>query len=204
MYYDEKTAARLINSMLASVEESRPTLKKAWIDAAGNMCACDGFRAYRLHTPVAGVPDEEAENGIDLDKVFPADVYAYKPLELPTLADVRCMIEEDKRKKKRDGDASFIFTFGMSDDGEQLPAVNLLYLADVLQMFPNALAYYKNPVNPIVFKDENGDALVLPIRIMNGESKGIDPTKRRQAIPQPKKDKTPALGLRTFAALYAV
>lgn len=204
MYYDEKTAARLINSMLAGVEESRPTLKKAWIDAAGNMCACDGFRAYRLHTPVAGVPDEEAEKGVDLDKIFPADMYDHKPLELPTLADVRCMIEEDKRKKKRDGAASFIFTFGTSETGEQLPAVNLLYLADALQMFPNALAYYKNPVSPIVFKDENGDALVLPIRIMNGDAQGIDPTKRRQAIPQPKKNNTPALGLRTFAALYAV
>lgn len=204
MYYDEKTAARLINSMFSSIDDSRPALKKAWIDAAGNMCACDGFRAYRLHTPVAGVPDQDAEKGIDLDKIFPADMYDYKPLELPTLADVRCMIEEDKRTKKRDGAASFVFTFGLDESGEQLPAVNLNYLADALQMFPNALAYYKSPVAPIVFKDENGDALVLPIRIMNDNGQGIDATKRRQAIPQPKKDKTPALGLRTFAAIYAV
>lgn len=196
MFYSEKTAARLINSMIAGVDEAREALRHAWIDDAGRMCACDGFRAYRLNVPVAGVPDIEADKAIDLGKIFPATLDDHKPLDLPTLADVRAMIDEDKRHEKRGEEASYMYTFGTSDDGELLPAVNLRYLADVLQMFPNALAYRKTPVSPIVFKDENGDAMLLPVRTVKGGQ-------RRQAPAPVKKDATPALGLRTFAALYA-
>ena len=200
MYYNEKIAARLLNAMIAGADDNREFLKHAWIDNDGRMCACDGFRAYRLNVPVAGVPDIEAEKAIDLDKIFP-QIDENKALDLPTLADVRAMIEQDKRKEKRGETVSYMFTFGRSETGEQLPAVNLKYLADVLQMFPNARAYWTTPVNPIVFKDENGDAVLLPVRVSPGSD--IDVTQRRQ-VPAPiKKDNAPALGLRTFAALYA-
>lgn len=196
MYYNEKTAARLINAMISGVDKSREALRHAWIDKAGRMCACDGYRAYRLNVPVAGVPDIEAEKAIDLDKVFPPAIDEGKALDLPSLSDVRAMIDEDKRREKRGESVSYLFTFGTSDDGEPLPAVNLRYLADMLQMLPNARAYYSTQVDPIVFKDENGDALLLPVRTENSGQ-------RRQAVTPMKKDNTPALGLRTFSALYA-
>ena len=196
MFYSEKTAARLLNAMISGVDEAREALRHAWIDSDGRMCACDGYRAYRLNVPVAGVPDIEAEKAIDLDRIFPTTIDESKALDLPALADVRAMIDEDKRHEKRGEEASYLFTFGTSDNGELLPAVNIKYLADMLQMFPNARAYYSTPVSPIVFKDENGDALLLPVRTVNGG-------KRRQAPAPVKKDATPALGLRTFAALYA-
>ena len=201
MYYNEKTAARLLNAMIAGADDNREFLKHAWIDNDGRMCACDGFRAYRLNVLVAGVPDIEAEKAIDLDKIFPATVDESKALDLPALADVRAMIEQDKRKEKRGETVSYMFTFGMSETGEQLPAVNLRYLADALQMFPNARAYYTTPVAPIVFKDENGDAVVLPVRVAPGSD--VDAKQRRQVPAPVKKDNAPALGLRTFAALYA-
>jgi len=196
MYYNEKTAARMINAMIATVNDGRGALRHAWIDNAGRMCACDGFRAYRLNVPVAGVPDIEAEKAIDLENIFPKTIDENKALDLPTLADVRAMIDDDKRREKRGEEASYIFSFGTSDDGNALPAVNLKYLAEMLQIFPNARAYYSTPVNPIVFKDENGDALLLPVRTSG-------PVQRRQVPAPVKKDNAPALGLRTFAALYA-
>ena len=202
MYYDEKTAAAVMNSLLNSADDSRPALKKAWIDAAGRMCACDGFRVYRLNTPVAGVPDEDAAQGIDLDRIVPS-MADYKPLDLPTLADVKAMIDEDKRAAKRGEEVFYTYTFGRAENGDQLPVVNLHYLSDILKLFPAALAYYKNAVTPIVFKDENGDAMLLPVRF-NGEAADmIDITKRRLPPAPRKKDTTPAFGLRTFAALYA-
>lgn len=196
MYYNEKTAARLLNALLASVDDSREALKHTWIDSAGRMCACDGFRAYRLNVPVAGVPDIEAEKAVNLDKIFPAAIDESKALDLPSLADVRAMIEQDRRSEKRGEEATFLFTFGTSDAGELLPAVNLRYLADMLQMFPNCRAYYSAPYAPIVFKDENGDALLLPVR--------TNKDAQRRQVPAPvKKDTMPAMGLRTFSALYA-
>ena len=197
MYYNEKTAARLLCAMFAAASnnDSREFLRHAWIDGEGRMCACDGFRAYRLNVPVAGVPDIDAAKAIDLDKIYP-EIDERKALDLPSLADVRAMIEEDKRREKRGEDAKYLFTFGTSADGEALPAVNLRYLADILQMFPNARAYYNKNLSPIVFKDENGDALLLPVRAVNA-------SERRQAPAPLKKDDAPALGLRTFSALYA-
>ena len=200
MYYNENTAARLLNSLIAGADDNREFLKHAWIDNDGRMCACDGFRAFRLNVPVAGVPDIEAEKAIDLNKIYP-QVDESKALDLPTLADVRAMIEQDKRSEKRGENVSYMFTFGLTETGEQLPAVNLGYLADALQMFPNARAYYTTPIAPIVFKDENGDAVILPVRVAPGSN--VDATQRRQAPAPIKKDKAPALGLRTFAALYA-
>ena len=201
MYYNEKTAARLLNAMIAGADDNREFLKHAWIDNDGRMCACDGFRAYRLNVPVAGVPDIDAEKAIDLDKLFP-NMDEYKPLELPSLPDVRAMIDEDKRTEKRgEITPSYCFTFGTGENGEQLPAVNLRYLADALQLFPDARAYYKNTVSPILFQDENGDAIILPIRL--AACSDIDATKRRTPPAPIVKDTMPALGLRTFAALYA-
>lgn len=195
MYYSEKTAAKLLNSMFAGVDDSREFLKHAWIDGEGRMCALDGFRAYRLNVPVAGVPDIEASKAVDLDKIIP-QVDEGKALELPSLQEVRAMIDEDRRKAKRGEEVTNLFTFGRSETGELLPAVNLMYLADMLQMFPDARAYYGSAVSPILFRSENGDGVVLPVRTVNGG-------KRRRAPAPVKKDKTPALGLRTFAALYA-
>ena len=201
MYYDEKTAARIFIALLNAVDGNKERLKKSWIDSAGRMCVCDGFRAYRLNTPIAGVPDQEAGSAPDLDKVFPATLADYKPLNLPTLAEIKAMQEEDKRAKKRGETVSNVFTFGADENGQQLPAVNINYLADTLQIFPDVIAYYTKPTSPIVFKDKNGDAILLPIRISGGSS--IDPMKRRTVTVQPKNDKVPAFGLRTFAAIYA-
>ena len=201
MCYNEKTAAKLFNALISSVDDTREALKHAWIDGKGKMCACDGFRAYRLNVPVAGVPDIDAARAIDLDRIFPS-MTDYKPLELPALADVRAMIDEDRRREKRENiQASFMYTFGTAENGEQLPAVNLRYLADALQLFPDARAYYKNAVNPIMFLDENGEALVLPVRVAPGSA--IDATKRRTPPAPKKKDTAPAVGLRVFSALYA-
>lgn len=196
MNFNAKTAARLINSMITSKNNStREALRHTWIDKCGRMCACDGFRAYRLNVPVAGCPEIDAEKTIDLEKVYPKTIDDKKLLDLPSLADARAMLAQD-RKKKEKGQKSFLFPFGFDENGSALPAVDLRYLIDIMTLFPNARAYYTDTVRPIVFKDDNGDALLMPIR-------QFTPQPRRKAPAPIITDSTPAIGLRAFAALYA-
>lgn len=199
MMYNEKTAARLVNALIRDGRKWRENLGHAWIDESGRMCACDGFRAYRLNVPVAGVPDVEPDKGINLDKIWPP-MKVMKPLDLPTLAEVRAMLEEDRQAGKRGETVSHLYTFGMSESGEQLPAVNLRYLADALQLFPDANAYYSEPVNPILFQAEEGSAIILPVCMKDDAERA----KHCRMPPTPvKRDKSPAFGLRAFAAVYA-
>lgn len=207
MYFNEKTAARVMNAMFnANKNDVRPLIHHAWIDEKGRQCALDGYRAYRLNRPVPGVPDMDASQGLNLAKIIPtaAALADYIPLELPSLDDVKTMIAEDNEKqkgiaaKKRD----YIYTFGLDEQGRQLPAVNLKYLADMMTMYPDAVAYCKpDSLTTLYFKSSDGDGVLLPIRL-SGEKA---PMARQRRQPAPKKDKPekglPVYGLRTFLAL---
>lgn len=206
MYYNEKTAARLINSMFrANKKDVRDFAQHAWIDKQGRQVALDGYRGYRLRKPVAGVPDMDAEKGIDFDRICPdaATIKNYFRLDLPALDDVRAMLAEDNAAKRRKEEPTFAFTFGTSENGKPLPAVNLAYLADMLQMFPDAAAYCKDesPVSVVFFTCQDGDGVLCPVRLKDTQAVTI----RRK--PAPKKDDPnkglPVYGLRTFLALAA-
>ena len=206
MYYNEKTAARLINSMFrANKNDNREFAHHAYFDKQGRQCALDGYRAYRLKKPVAGVPDMDAFKGIDLDKIIPAPatLEKYFVLELPALADVKTMLAEDNAAKRRKEEPTFAFTFGLGENGKCLPALNLAYLADMLQMFPDATARCnaENPFGPVIFTSPDGDGVLCPVRLKNPN----DAITRRK--PAPKKDDPckglPVYGLRTFLALAA-
>ena len=198
---NEKAAARLMNSVLSSAPDSCPQLRKAWIDDAGRMCATNSYIAFRIGALVAGVPDQDAKKAIDLDRIWPRDNGQLKPLELPTLAELRAMMEEDRRKARagEENPISGLYTFGTGENGEQLPAVNIAYLRDMLTMFPDAQALYISPIKPILFQCNDGDGLIVPMRLYG---KAFE-AERRTAPALRKRDKAPALGLRTFAALYA-
>lgn len=210
MYYSEKTAARVMNAMFNSNKnDTRLLIHHAWIDGKGRQCACDGHRAYRLNRPVAGVPDMDPANGIDLEKIFPsAAVFAeYSALELPTLDDVKTMIAEDNERQKGTAPKrrEYIYTFGMDEQGRQLPAVNLKYLADMIAMYPDAVAYCKpGHIGTIYFKAQEGDGLICGMRAMTPEKAQQYQIRRRPAPKQDKPEKgLPVYGLRTFLALAA-
>lgn len=134
----------------ATIPES---LHGAWVDQHGLLCACDGYRAYRfgmcnetLEVPMAPTDLKRP----DISSAFiPFEKDDEKiPLERPTLSEL-------KGKK--------IFSFG-----EGLPAVNVSYLRDALQTFPDAILSCRktNPqISPVHFNALGcGDAIVLPVR----------------------------------------
>lgn len=203
--YNEKTAARLINSMFwANRKDNREIMHHAYFDKQGRQCALDGFRAYRLNKPVPGVPDMDEAFGINLDKIIPSKetLADYFILDLPTLADVKSMLAEDNALKRRKEEATFAFTFGTNEEGQQLPAVNLGYLADMLQMFPDATARCnaKNPFSPVIFTSPDGEGVLCPVRL------NMEDAKIRRRPAQKKDDpykEIPVYGLRAFITLAA-
>ena len=54
--FSEKAAAATIARILKKADKAREALHYTWIDDKGRQCALDGFRAFRLDTPIAGLP----------------------------------------------------------------------------------------------------------------------------------------------------
>ena len=158
MKYTEKTAAAIINKMIRSMKkEPREALKYTWIDGAGRQCCCDGFRAYRLNKPVAGLPDMPARlKGIDLDKIFP-NARDLREIALPALDDVKAICAADRANK----DEPRRYQFPLGDDS---PVVNPLYLRDMMQIFPDARCYVGAAFSAVLFVSQYGDGLICPMR----------------------------------------
>lgn len=208
-YFNEKAAADMIKRLFKDMDkrkDGREDLHKTWIDENGRQCACDGFRAYRLNMPIAGLPDA-GKTVIDLEKLFPKSLGEYNHVEnVPTLEELNALIEDDKAHtvKTRKGIAEYdddaprgVYFF----QGIGAPAVNLLYLRDMLRMYPDAEIYWKNTVNPLYFKAQNGDGLLLPVRWLKERPENGRP------IPAPRmkeKPAAPAFSLGQFAARYAM
>ena len=201
-YFNEKTAANVIKSMIRA-KNVREDLRTTWIDDNGRQCACDGYRAYRIKAPIAGLADA-GKTVINLDKIFPQDMGEFKQLDAPTLDELNALADDDKAHTIRtrkgqtvyDDDAPRgVYMFG----NDEKPVVNLAFLRDMLKLYPDAEIYYKNNVSILYFKSAGGDGALLPIR--------YDKPRARRPIPAPRtksKPAAPAFSLAQFAARYAM
>lgn len=131
----------------------RPNLEGAWLDSYGHQCVCDGYRAVRLLNPVDGL--KEASGSMDLSAVFPASLWNWEMMALPSPGELRACIAEQKGRRGK-----------FYDFGEGMPMVNAQYLKDIMDILPDAVAYRdpESPNRPIVFVSDAGDALLLPVR----------------------------------------
>lgn len=162
--YTEKTAAAMLKKLLrATAKDCREALRYTWIDENKRQCCCDGFRAYRLKTPVPGVPDMPRHlRGIDLDKVFPA-AKDLQEIPLPALDDVKALYSADCANKEDPRRYHFAF-------GSGLPTVDLRYLYEMIQLFPDARLYVGKLYSPLLFISEHGDGVLLPMRARQSAS----------------------------------
>lgn len=159
-------ATRTITAMLAYEKKHgcRPALHYQWQDKDGRQCVCDDFRAFRLveHLPLEERPDD-AGNGVDLDKVFPASLAGYEALPLPSAGELKAHIALERANftgKVKDFTPLWHF-------GEGKPTVNAAYLRDMIAVLPNAAEIFWNPksiFSPLYAKDDHGDSVLLPIR----------------------------------------
>lgn len=140
----------------------------------GRFCVCDGYRLLRLNADISSIP--HIETSFDAEKAMSNSSENPHPLQLPSVADLKAWIASNKArfgKAWNPGKAPYILTYG---NGKEI-GVNAKYLIDMLQALPGCTAAAKSPVSAIYFSAENGDGILLPVRL---ESKQAQ-TKEKKA-----------------------
>lgn len=165
----EEAASRICDAAVAR-NSHRTASQGFWIDEEGKQCVCDGFRGFRLNSPMelTAAPELSADGSrFNLAQVIaPLRKNALR-LTLPTVAEVRAQIKTDRAewaaKRHRKGE-----TFKASYDfGPGLPSVDANYLIDFLQLFPDGEAFtseQKPYITPIYFRSADGEGILCPIR----------------------------------------
>lgn len=155
-----KTVVKLLDG---AKNDHRDALAYPWIDGQGRQCVCNGFLAFRLrdHLPLPERPDNIGDP-IDLDRVFPDSLKGWKTLPMPSTKELREFIAVERAKftgKRKNFEPIWDF-------GPQAPSVNALYLLDAATVFPNAAElFWISIFRTLVISCEDGDALVMPIRV---------------------------------------
>lgn len=157
----QKAAERVIKS---AMQDSRPALHGSWNDSNGAQYICDGFRLFKLFEslPLEKIPEDVQP--IDAARIIPTDKNAHGAvLELPSIAELKAHVKEEKARKKAIKDKSA----PVYDFGAELPAVNAQYLLDMLEVLPGctARATAERPkLRGIYFESVHGCGVLLPVR----------------------------------------
>ena len=138
------TAARRICDAAVARNSHRTASQGFWIDEEGKQCVCDGYRGFRLNSPMelTAAPELSADGSrFNLAQVIAPIRKNTLRLTLPTVAEARAQIKTDRAewaaKRRRKGE-----TFKASYDfGPGLPSVDANYLIDFLQLFPDGEAF---------------------------------------------------------------
>lgn len=152
--------------MIKNAPSSRPELKGIF-PHSGRWCICDGYRLIRLNADLPSLP--HTESALDTTQIIPQESICGKPLPLPSVAQVRSWLAEEKGRTGhswKPGDLPYLLT----SNGLQI-GVNPCYLLDMLQALPDCDARYSNPISPIYFAAENGDGILLPVRLNKDAAK---------------------------------
>lgn len=180
--------------------DARETLRYAFTDENGRQCVLDGYVAIRSKQHFDELPPLTPEIGepIKLSKCYPAyDGTNSLICPTPALADVKLVIAQQKAKYGKKADYVY-----------ELPTVfpvyvDARYLENVLTAFPDAVIRYRNPVHPLIFTAENGDALLLPVRTSRDTAEFYDGVNAAKEKAENGKEITPdeAVLLNAYAVL---
>lgn len=165
----EEAASRICDAAVAR-NSTRPASQGFWIDEEGKQCVCDGFRGFRLNSPMelTAAPELSADGSrFNLAQIIAPTRKNTLRLTLPSVTEVRAKIKTDRAewaaKRHRKGE-----TFSpYYDFGPGLPRVNPNYLIDFLQLFPDGEAFaseQKPYITPIYFRSADGEGILCPIR----------------------------------------
>lgn len=164
------TAARRICDAAVARNSHRPAEQGFWIDEEGKQCVCDGYRGFRLNSPMelTTAPELSADGSrFNLAQIIAPLRKNTLRLTLPSITKVRSQIKTDRAewaaKRHRKGE-----TFKASYDfGPGLPSVDANYLIDFLQLFPDGEAFtseQKPYITPIYFRSADGEGILCPVR----------------------------------------
>ena len=155
-------ALKAVNSILKEASRSPRsfTLYNAPI-IDGRQCICDGYRLVRLteHLPL-NVPAEPL-GYIDTDRLIPPAMFCDgNEIDLPDPAKLRAYIKDFKAKRTSSTAPKIpVYRFG-----ENLPAVDARFLADMMAILPDAKAYADGVRSNVFFRCEDGsDGLLCSV-----------------------------------------
>lgn len=153
---------KAMRAIIKNVQKHQKHLQGA-IVIDGRQYVSDGYRAIRLNTPIS-LPVAPEPCPIDFARFFTeAQRDATIPLETPALNELKTYIKitkaENKAKYGRDANDHCI----LWDFGEGRPAVNAVYLLDILTVFPDATITFSTLTAPLYFSHADGEALLMPV-----------------------------------------
>lgn len=164
-------------SRIASPKNKREALQGVFFDDVSNLCACDGFMFARFYCVSAP--------GLDhLPRVKKDPLHDRLTGILNAAASGAGAIAASGEKANHHGDkptlcAKNLRAFARWSVNQYEPdamplgdaSVSASKLAEMLEVFPDALIYVSSAVDPVYFKSENGDGILLPVRVTPGTTR---------------------------------
>lgn len=154
-------AMKAVRSMLKEAERSPRayTLHNAPV-IDGKQCVCDGYRAVRLENHLPLNVKSEPRDYVDLNRLIPPAIFCDgNEIELPDPAKLRAYIKDCKAKSTKTEQFKPVYRFG-----ENLPAVDARYLADMMAILPDCKAYANGVRSNVFFRCEDGsDGLLCAV-----------------------------------------
>ena len=124
----------------------------------GKYIACDGYRLLRLNEDIPQLPHTQYKY-FNSTKLISEAKKDGETLFLPTVEELKKFAIEQKQAAKNVGKL-YTPRYCLND----YVWVKPYYLLDMLNALPDCVAYKpKSPRDPIYFKAENGDGLLVPI-----------------------------------------
>ena len=164
-----KAACRLLK------QASNDSMKRAWKNEKGQICACDGFVGIRLTDPKFDLPLSD-KKVFDLDKIIDStakgiaseeenmpDAAALKTYHKVILAEYKAKYNSKRLKYLKDCNNGYLpIYYKFESNGAY---VNLEYLLLIMEIIPDGKFYTQtSAVSALYAKGENAEAIVLPVR----------------------------------------
>jgi len=154
---------KAMRAIIKNAPEHQRQLQGAFV-RDGKQYACDGHRAIRLNTPI-DLPAAPVPCTTDFNRIFDeARHNATKPLETPALGELKSYIKITKAEYKAKYGKNANKKTILWDFGKDRPAVNAVYLLDILTAFPDAAITCGTMTAPLYFSHADGEAILLPVR----------------------------------------
>lgn len=157
-----RTVSAAISRILKNPLQVRTELKGLF-PHNDKFVACDGYRLVRLTSDIPGLP--HTESSLDVARLMDRFPLVNETLPLPTIAELRALLAEDKAKNGKRNRKGAPCTCRL----EGGICVNAQYLLDMLQALPGCRVYKpESLISPIYFAADNGnDGILLPVRCSN-------------------------------------
>lgn len=153
------TELKAAERILKTSPDSRQMLKFAH-EKDGKQYICNGYILIINNNPLPLPPvPENIICDIDFERLYKSNIYDSKiPLKLPIVADLKAQYKIEKAQHKGEKGFRPVYRFG-----DELPAVDMQYLIDMLEAMPECKAFSSGQTRALQFENENASGILMPV-----------------------------------------